>query len=84
MNEETFAGANEQIREAAEHHRVDPVPFLCECSATNCKDLLSLPLDAYRKARATGGFIIRPDHDDPHVEHVIEDHGTYQVVKKFR
>jgi hypothetical protein len=83
-NEETFADANEQISDAAVRHRVDPVPILCECSATNCMELIHLPLDAYRKVRETGGFVIRPGHDDPHVEHVIDEGDGYQVVEKFR
>ena len=84
QNEETFARANEQIRGAAERLRVDPVPFLCECSATNCTDLIRLTLDAYRLVRGSGGFMVCPGHDDPHVETVVEDHGAYQVVEKFR
>jgi hypothetical protein len=28
--------------------------------------------------------MIRPGHDDPHVETVIEDHRAYQIVEKFR
>jgi hypothetical protein len=84
QNEETFARANEQIRSAAERLNVDPVPFLCECSATNCTDLIHMPLEAYRAVRKSIGFMIRPGHDDPHVETVVEDHGTYQVVEKFR
>jgi hypothetical protein len=83
-NEETFADANEQILDAATRIHVEPVPFLCECSARNCVDLIQLPLDAYRRVRESGGFMIRPGHDDPHVEQVIEDHETYQVVEKFR
>lgn len=83
-NEETFACANEEIRRAAVSNQVDPVPFICECSATNCVELVHLTLDAYREVRESGGFMIRPGHDDPHVETVVEEHGTYQVVEKFR
>ena len=83
-NEETFANANEQIVDVATRNRVEPVPFLCECSATNCMDLIQLPLDEYRRVRESGSFIVRPGHDDPHVEQVIEDHETYQIVEKFR
>jgi hypothetical protein len=83
LNEEAFAEANEQIRVAAVRHHVDPVPFLCECSATNCTELVRLPLGAYRSVRASGGYLVLPGHDDPHVETVVEDHKTYQVVEKF-
>jgi hypothetical protein len=83
-NEQAFADANEQIREAAARNDVEPVPFLCECSARNCTDLIRLRPDEYRKVRASGGFMIRPGHDDPHVERIVADHGSYQVVEKFR
>lgn len=84
QNEQLFAQANEQIRDAAVQHHVDPVPFLCECSALNCTETIPLPLLAYCKVRERGGFMIRPGHDDPQVEHVVEDHGAFQVVEKFR
>jgi hypothetical protein len=83
-NEETFAQANEKIRNAAERLDVDPVPFFCECSALDCTDLIHMTLDTYRKVRESDGFMICPGHDDPHVEAVVEDHGAYQVVEKFR
>lgn len=83
-NEEAFAEANGQIRDAAERHHIDPVPFLCECSATNCTELIYITLGAYRKVRESGGFMVCPGHDDPHVEAVVDDHGAYQVVEKFR
>ncbi len=70
--EEMFAEANEQIRDAAERNYFDPVPFLCECSATTWMELIHLPLDAYRKLRERAyrklcerpGFIVCPGHDD--------------------
>jgi hypothetical protein len=60
------------------------VPFLCECSARNCTDLILLHLGEYRRIRASDGFMVRPGHDDPHVEQVVEEHDTYQIVEKFR
>ena len=83
-NEQAFAEANEQIRETAAGYDVERVPFLCECSARNCTELILLQLAEYRKVRAIGGYVIRPGHDDPHVERVVEDHDAYQVVEKFR
>src|SRR5689334_15930631 len=51
-NEETFANANEQIRERAERLEFDEaVPFLCECSNVNCMETMQLPLPTYRDAR---------------------------------
>jgi hypothetical protein len=82
--EEAFAQANAKIGDAAARLEVDPVPFFCECSATNCRELIYIPLADYQTARQTGGFMLSPGHDDPHVEHVIGDFGSYIVVEKFR
>lgn len=84
QNEELFAQANEEIRNAAVQHHVDPVPFLCECSALNCTETIPLPLLTYSNVREGSGFIVCPGHDDPHVEQVVEDHGAFQIVEKFR
>ena len=84
QNAETFARATEQIRDAAVRHEVNPSPFICECSATNCMTILRLTLDAYREVRDSGGFMVCPGHDDPDVEAVVADYGTYQIVQKFR
>jgi len=83
-NEETFAEANKGIHDVATELEIDPVPFLCECSATNCIELIQLSLDDYRRVRERGGFLVRPGHDDPHVEAVVEEHETFQIVEKFR
>jgi hypothetical protein len=83
-NEETFAAANEQIREAAEASNLDPIPFLCECSTVRCTALMRVPLARYMRIREHGHFLICPGHDDPEVEHLIEDCGSYYVVEKFR
>ena len=60
QNAETFARATEQIRDAAVRHEVNPSPFICECSATNCMTILRLTLDAYREVRDSGGFMVCP------------------------
>jgi hypothetical protein len=83
-NEEAFAQANTRIGDAARRLEVDPVPFFCECSATNCRELIYIPLAEYEAVRASSGFMLCPGHDDPHVEHVIVDFGRYIVVEKFR
>jgi hypothetical protein len=82
-NEEAFAQANERIGDAAARLKVDPAPFFCECSATNCRELIYIPLADYEAVRAKHRFMLCPGHDDPHLEHVIEDAGSYLVVQKF-
>jgi len=83
-NEETFAFANEQILEAAALHGVEPVPFVCECTAPGCTELIPIPADEYRRVRQSGRFLLKPGHDDPDVEHIVAEHDGYVVVEKFR
>ena len=84
-NEETFAKANEQIRETAEQYQFDDnVPFLCECSKVDCLETIRLPLATYREARGRGdAFILREGHNDPSVEHIVGSVADYVLVEKF-
>jgi len=82
-NEETFAEANERIRDVAQSLAVEPVPFLCECSAMNCTEIVRLTLDSYRRVRDQGAFFQAPGHDDPDTERVVGDFTTYVVVEKY-
>ncbi len=84
-NEETFAQANEQIRESAEVNSFDhPVPFLCECSRVTCMESVRLSLTTYREAKAERqAFVLLPGHDDPNVERIIGRRDGYVLVEKF-
>jgi hypothetical protein len=84
-NEETFAKANEQIRDRAERLEFDDaVPFLCECSNVNCVETMQLPLPTYRDARGRGdAFILRAGHNDPSVERIVGNVAGYILVQKF-
>ena len=84
-NEETFADANEQIRERAERFEFDEaVPFLCECSNVACAATIALPLTTYREARARGDvFILVAGHDDPRVERIVGKAAEHILVEKF-
>ena len=84
-NEETFANANEQIRERAEQYQFEEaVPFLCECSKADCMETIRLPLTTYREARGRGdAFILREGHNDPSIEHVVGNVADYILVEKF-
>lgn len=84
-NEETFANANEQIREGAEHYQFgDAVPFLCECSQVDCMETIRLPLTTYREARrGRDAFILLKGHNDPRVERIIGNVDDFILVEKF-
>jgi hypothetical protein len=81
-NEERFAQANERTSDVAESLSIAPVPFLCECSAPGCTEIVRLTLDSYRWVREQGYFVSSPGHADPRVEAVVADRDAYLVVEK--
>jgi hypothetical protein len=83
-NEERFAHANGKIHDSAVRLKVDPVPFFCECSTLDCTELIYVTLEAYEAVRESNRFMLLPGHDDPDVEQVIDERGSYLVVEKFR
>jgi ferredoxin len=57
--------ANDRIAEKAERlHFVSRVPMLCECSGRNCRTVVLVGLDDYRKIRESSeAFLTAPGHD---------------------
>ena len=57
--------ANDRIAERAERLRfVSRVPMLCECSAPDCRRLVMISLEAYRRIRrSANSFLTAPGHD---------------------
>ncbi len=60
-----------------------PIAFVCECGSAECTSLLGLSLGEYERARSVPTqFIVRPGHETPHVEQVVERSDRYHVVRK--
>ena len=69
----------EQVAEDAAHPE-----FLCECADTNCVAVLELSIAEYEAIRRSPvQFPIKPGHDYPEFERVVEEHERYAVVEKF-
>lgn len=83
-NEATFRRVNEAIEATRGDAGPDaPVAFLCECGSRRCALEVYLTLREYEAVRAHGRrFAIRPDHDIPSVEAVVETHPGFAVVEK--
>jgi hypothetical protein len=61
-----------------------PIQFVCECSDRNCKDRISLTLDAYLKIHIERNrFIILKNHESGRIEHVVAHDTGYDIVEKF-
>lgn len=85
-NEAIFREVNEEVeslnRGMAEVSD-NQMHIVCECGDLVCVDRLVVPMRKYEEIRSDSAlFFIRPGHDKPEVEDVVEQVETYAVVRK--
>jgi len=80
-----FREVNERIEELAETFDLkDELIVLCECGSGQCTERIALHEDEYEKLRRIPThFVVRPGHEIPDVERVVERHDGFVVVEKF-
>src|SRR5688500_9381885 len=87
LNQAAFRIANERRSawpERQDERRGGSSTYFCECSRTDCRDMLRLQPDEYESVRAESRrFVIAPGHEYTEVERVIDDRGRFAVVEKF-
>lgn len=84
-NEALFREVNENIAEleARLPGVAETMPVICECARPNCTTPVEISLDEYTSVRRhPNRFIVAPGHDEPSVEHVVEEQKGYLVVEK--
>ena len=84
-NEDLFRKVNDQIEGVNEAFGMitGTMSILCECGKLACIEQIELTLDAYRELRADPTrFAVKPGHEEPDVERVVERHEGYFVVQK--
>jgi hypothetical protein len=85
-NEQAHKEHNERRAELEHEAHVsqdDRVPFVCECDHPSCAHAIVMRLDEYEQAvKPPDQFVVRPGHEDPAVERIIERHDGYIVVSK--
>ena len=84
-NEDLFRKVNDQIEGVNEAFGMitGTMSILCECGKIECIEQIELTLDAYRELRTDATrFAVRPGHEVPDVERVVERHEGYFVVQK--
>jgi hypothetical protein len=84
-NEDLFRKVNDQIEGVNEAFGMitGTMSILCECGKLECIEQLDLTIDAYRELRADATrFAVKPGHELPDVERVVERHDSYFVVEK--
>ena len=83
LNEALYRDVNENIRKAATDGRHADAHFICECGDPGCEDRIALPMDAYHSIRESElHFFVKPGHEMPRAESVVERHKDYLVVRK--
>jgi hypothetical protein len=86
LNEASFRAANERLEQMnAAFARVGAaeLPVVCECGDGACLEQFTVAFDEYRSARADPlQFIVRPGHEIPDAEEVVERQDAYVVVRK--
>ena len=72
-NQDAFRRANEQIEEAADKIGADLglLPFLCECPAVECVEIVQLTREEYETVRGQGNtFLVASGHEVTELEGV--------------
>ena len=85
LNEALFRTVNDEVRHVSERFAVvaQPMSVVCECERTDCYERIEVKLEEYERVRSDPTFFfVRPEHDAPDVEDVVERHGGYWVVRK--
>jgi hypothetical protein len=82
--EAVFRDVNERIAESAERFASQGAEFVCECADPECTDRIETSLDQYEAVRQDPTtFLLVNGHEDPKIEHVVQRHRRFSVVRKF-
>jgi hypothetical protein len=84
-NEALFRKVNDQIEGVNEAFGTitGTMSILCECGKLECIEQIDLTVDEYGSLRADPRrFGVKPGHELPDVERVVERHERYFVVEK--
>ena len=84
QNEALFREVNERVREVTDRFgQLSDAEFVCECGYQSCTERIRVRLEEYEAVRKSPTyFLVKPGHEIPDVETVIEHHDTFVVVAK--
>ena len=58
-------------------------PIVCECGTGSCTETLRVPCTRYEAVRSRPErFIVKPGHELPEVEDVVEEGAEFHIVEK--
>ena len=85
QNEALYRSVNEKIEalSAAFGAITDTMSVVCECGNASCAEQIEVSIADYERIRSEATlFIIRPGHEIPDVEEVVERNDAFHVVRK--
>jgi hypothetical protein len=60
------------------------IDFYCECSNRNCRERISMNVEAYEKAHQDNRhFVALPHHENKAIEDVVKEEASFNVVQKY-
>jgi hypothetical protein len=82
-NQALFREINERVGEFSDRWGGEPNEFVCECSRLDCHETMPLTHAEYEAVRRLGThFLMKPGHEIPTLEDVVESNDRYVVVEK--
>jgi hypothetical protein len=85
-NQSLFREVNERVEELNESFRIftEVGDWVCECANGTCIERLPMTLPEYTALRSDGNrFAVKPGHEQPDVEAIVDRHEHYLVVAKL-
>jgi hypothetical protein len=84
-NEALYRSINEKIEGLNETFgpMAESMTVVCECGELACTQQIELDIPTYERLRADPTqFVVVPGHEIPDVEHIIEEHETFNLIRK--
>jgi hypothetical protein len=80
-NEVLFREVNERVKDLTPSE--GGIEFICECGYEECIERVVLTSEEYERVRSDPvEFFVKPGHEIPDVEEVVEAHDRYLLVRK--
>ncbi len=81
-NESVFRAVNDRIEELAGRLGL-ATQFVCECEQIGCLERFEMELADYQRVRAHDRrFVVKPGHERPEFERVVDEGRGWLVVQK--
>jgi hypothetical protein len=84
-NEVLFREINDRLNSLQEPFNAleERADFVCECGDKSCTEQISMSLSEYEQLRSDPTlFAVKPGHETPNVEEIVERRTGYDVVRK--